>query len=221
MDEADLLGDRIAIMARGQLRCAGSPLFLKKHYGVGYQMTIIKKTAKRNLLNGIADNEIEKAEKGAAIDEVSKDECSKENLESGRSVDDVLEGIVKGAVPSATVLSNLGTEMSFQLPIGESASFIGMFEQLDDQMKQHKIETYGVSITTLDEVFLMVARGEEGLHLSSETKGTEMIEEEGKVVSSNIYRASLGVHGKGTFKRHIRALFLKRAINFRRDKKAW
>ena len=42
MDEADILGDRIAIMADGQLRCAGSPLFLKKAYGVGYQLTIEK-----------------------------------------------------------------------------------------------------------------------------------------------------------------------------------
>jgi ABC-type multidrug transport system ATPase subunit len=30
MDEADLLGDRIAIMSEGQLRCVGSSLFLKK-----------------------------------------------------------------------------------------------------------------------------------------------------------------------------------------------
>ena len=28
-DEADLLGDRIAIMAEGVLRCSGSSLFLK------------------------------------------------------------------------------------------------------------------------------------------------------------------------------------------------
>lgn len=33
MDEADLLGDRIAIMAKGELQCCGSPLFLKHKYG--------------------------------------------------------------------------------------------------------------------------------------------------------------------------------------------
>lgn len=33
MDEADLLGDRILIMAKGQLQCCGSPLFLKSIYG--------------------------------------------------------------------------------------------------------------------------------------------------------------------------------------------
>lgn len=33
MDEADLLGDRIAIMAKGELQCCGSSLFLKRKYG--------------------------------------------------------------------------------------------------------------------------------------------------------------------------------------------
>ena len=33
-DEADLLGDRIAIMAEGKLRCSGSSLFLKKRFEV-------------------------------------------------------------------------------------------------------------------------------------------------------------------------------------------
>ena len=31
-DEADLLGDRIAILAEGKLRCSGSSLFLKSRY---------------------------------------------------------------------------------------------------------------------------------------------------------------------------------------------
>lgn len=35
MDEADLLGDRIAIMAKGELQCCGSSLFLKRKYGMG------------------------------------------------------------------------------------------------------------------------------------------------------------------------------------------
>lgn len=39
MDEADLLSDRIAIMAAGRVRCIGSPLFLKNTYGAGYTVT--------------------------------------------------------------------------------------------------------------------------------------------------------------------------------------
>ena len=42
MDEADILGDRIAIMTEGNIKCCGSPLFLKNKYGVGYHMVMVK-----------------------------------------------------------------------------------------------------------------------------------------------------------------------------------
>ncbi|CAM1313391.1 ABCA3 (predicted) [Pycnogonum litorale] len=42
MEEADVLGDRIAIMANGQLQCCGSSMFLKKKYGAGYHMVLIR-----------------------------------------------------------------------------------------------------------------------------------------------------------------------------------
>ena len=46
MDEADLLGDRIVIMSEGKVECAGSPMFLKHRYGVGYQLTMEKEQAR-------------------------------------------------------------------------------------------------------------------------------------------------------------------------------
>ena len=46
MDEADILGDRIAIMAEGDVQCTGSSLFLKNRYGVGYNLVIAKKERK-------------------------------------------------------------------------------------------------------------------------------------------------------------------------------
>lgn len=42
MDEADLLGDRIAIMAEGVVKCCGTSMFLKKLYGAGYHLVIVK-----------------------------------------------------------------------------------------------------------------------------------------------------------------------------------
>ena len=42
MDEADILGDRIAIMTEGDVQCIGSSLFLKNRYGVGYNLKISK-----------------------------------------------------------------------------------------------------------------------------------------------------------------------------------
>lgn len=43
MDEADYLGDRIAIMAGGKLAALGSNVFLKNKFGVGYNITFVKK----------------------------------------------------------------------------------------------------------------------------------------------------------------------------------
>lgn len=43
MDEAELLGDRIAIISQGRLCCCGSPLYLKSKLGSGYYLTVVKK----------------------------------------------------------------------------------------------------------------------------------------------------------------------------------
>lgn len=43
MDEADILGDRIAIISHGKLCCVGSSLFLKTHLGTGYYLTLVKR----------------------------------------------------------------------------------------------------------------------------------------------------------------------------------
>ena len=42
MDEADILGDRIGIMCAGKMTCLGSSIFLKKKFGIGYNMVIVK-----------------------------------------------------------------------------------------------------------------------------------------------------------------------------------
>ena len=202
MDEADLLGDSIAIMAEGQLRCCGSSLFLKKHYGVGYQLTIIKRGAQTRAYYDV--------ESSVDADESKADVIEKE---VAKCVDDELETIVKDTVPSAVLLSNVGTEMSFQLPIGESKRFVVMFKELDDLMSRGTIDSYGVSVTTLEEVFLMVARGDDGINLSRVDLNIE-------TPTRRIRRFSVNTE-ENAFKRHVQALFAKRAKNFKRDKKSW
>ena len=51
MDEADILGDRIAIISNGQLRCCGSSLFLKSTFGEGYHLVLVKKRSDEDLLS--------------------------------------------------------------------------------------------------------------------------------------------------------------------------
>jgi len=42
MDEAEFLADRVAIIAAGRLKAAGSPLFLKDKFGTGFVLSIEK-----------------------------------------------------------------------------------------------------------------------------------------------------------------------------------
>jgi len=48
MDEADILGDRIAIMKSGRVQALGSSIFLKSTFGAGYNLVIVKKDTQNN-----------------------------------------------------------------------------------------------------------------------------------------------------------------------------
>jgi hypothetical protein len=218
MDEADILGDRIAIMSSGQLRCVGSSLYLKRAYGVGYQLTIEKTSTSVAHSNARVSNAEGPDFNG---DNLLDDDDVEEVVQvvAPVTVDDDLEDIVVSNVQNARLLSNVGTEMSFQLPLGASSSFNRMFGKLDKEVDEGRITTYGVSITTLDEVFLMVARGETGgnAHLSSSRNVVAAT----KPVQDKSARSQMDLETEGLFFRHVRALFQKRAVNFKRDRKAW
>ena len=71
MDEADILGDRIAIMAEGKVVCTGSSLFLKNRYGVGYNLVIAKKD--RDLAPNIDKFIMERIDNVKKMQEVSSE----------------------------------------------------------------------------------------------------------------------------------------------------
>ena len=61
MDEADILGDRICIMAEGAVQCCGSSLFLKNRFGVGYNLVLAKKqgaNTKREVVDSYIKNKL-------------------------------------------------------------------------------------------------------------------------------------------------------------------
>jgi ATP-binding cassette subfamily A (ABC1) protein 3 len=124
MDEADVLADRIAIMADGALRCCGSAMFLKRAYGVGYILTAVKAASS----NGGCDA-------GAVL------------------------ALVREYVPAATLHSNVGAELAIRLPM--AASLAAMCEALEARSGQLGLASLGISVTTLEEVFLRIA-GQEG-----------------------------------------------------------
>lgn len=119
MEEADLLGDRIAIMAHGQLECCGSPMFLKQQYGDGYHLTIVY------------------------------------SLNSNPDISLTTETI-RSYVPEAQVFSYIGQEATYLLSAKHRPIFPKLFRKLEEQQERCGISSFGVSITTMEEVFLKV-----------------------------------------------------------------
>ena len=54
-----------------------------------------------------------------------------------------------GQIPEAAVLTNVGAELTFQLPFNTSDRFVSLFTEFDDHKKELGITTYGVSVTLL------------------------------------------------------------------------
>jgi len=192
MDEADLLGDRIAIMSAGKLRCAGSSLFLKQVYGVGYNLT----------------------------------------LERGQKANTTkLEEFVTSRVSEAQVLSKVGTELSFQLPLDSSPCFKSLFNSLEKHKESLGVVNFGVGVTTLEEVFLKVARGhdDDKKAVVESTNSLKSQRSESIISRSNSGEFSppkSPQHGKTSndcfyFGRHMSALLHKRLVYMKRDKKMW
>lgn len=117
MDEADVLGDRIAIMGNGELKCCGSSYFLKKKFGIGYHLICVKST---------------------------------------KTDSEKITSLLRKYVPDAKIENDIGSELSYQLSDVCSDIFQEMFAELEDNMKSLGVESYGVSLTTLEEVFMKV-----------------------------------------------------------------
>ena len=62
--------------------------------------------------------------------------------------------IVKEHVPGAQMENNVGAELSYILPAESVSMFEGLFLKLEEQKNDLGIDSYGASVTTMEEVFL-------------------------------------------------------------------
>ncbi|KAF6298957.1 hypothetical protein mRhiFer1_008980 [Rhinolophus ferrumequinum] len=114
MDEADILADRKVFLSKGKLKCAGSSLFLKKKWGIGYHLSL-------------------------QLNEM----CVQEKITS----------LVKQHIPDAKLSAESEGKLVYTLPLERTNRFPALYEELDF-CAGLGIENYGVSMTTLNEVFL-------------------------------------------------------------------
>lgn len=117
MDEADILGDRIAIMADGELKCCGTSFFLKKRFGTGYRLVCVKNEG-----------------------------CDANNVTN----------VLREYIPGIQVQEDIASELAYELTDEYVDRFQEMFVKLEEKQESLKLGSFGVSLTTLEEVFLKV-----------------------------------------------------------------
>jgi len=123
MEEADILGDTIAIMAKGKLRCEDSALHLKNKFGLGYRINLTTSPERQMELKSLVNSMLPGSELVA---------------ESG--------GFLVYGVQTAS--------------IGNAIPFFQYIEQNKDR-QDALVKDWGMSQTTLEEVFLKVTKDAE------------------------------------------------------------
>lgn len=151
MDEADLLGDRIAIISHGKLKCCGSPLFLKSTYGDGYKLTVVKKQS-----DSRTSTDSGQPHSPSSLSSVSP--CSEVRVTQ----------FIKKYVASCLLISNTNTELSYILPSEavKKGCFERLFQHLEHSLEDLDLTSFGLMDTTLEEVFLKVSEEDQSLENS-------------------------------------------------------
>uniref|UniRef100_A0A9L0RWX1 ATP-binding cassette sub-family A member 2 n=1 Tax=Equus caballus TaxID=9796 RepID=A0A9L0RWX1_HORSE len=151
MDEADLLGDRIAIISHGKLKCCGSPLFLKGAYGDGYRLTLVKRPAEPG---GPQEPGLTASPPGRA----QLSSCSEPQVSQ----------FIRKHVASCLLVSDTSTELSYILPseAARKGSFERLFQHLEHSLDALHLSSFGLMDTTLEEVFLKVSEEDQSLENS-------------------------------------------------------
>ncbi|XP_056132314.1 phospholipid-transporting ATPase ABCA1 [Lampris incognitus] len=159
MDEADLLGDRIAIISQGKLCCCGSPLFLKARLGSGYYLTVVKREGLESSMPSRSSSSTSKLP--ALIkdsDSSMSDDTGLGSEESGSDMAALLS-LARRHIPGARIVEEMGREAVVNLPQTATldSSLAIFLAELDQRLTELGITSYGLSDSTLEEIFLRVA----------------------------------------------------------------
>ncbi|XP_028299253.1 ATP-binding cassette sub-family A member 1 isoform X2 [Gouania willdenowi] len=165
MDEAELLGDRIAIISQGKLCCCGSPLFLKSKLGSGYYLTVVKREGLETNTpsnSSICTNTSISTNKLPPLTKDSESSLSEDTglgSEETNSNLSALLSLMQHHIPGAKLVEESRREVVVNLPqdSAKDSSLAVFLSQLDQRMNELGISSYGLSNSTLEEIFLRVA----------------------------------------------------------------
>ncbi|EAT39837.1 AAEL008388-PA [Aedes aegypti] len=179
MDEADILGDRVAIMADGNLKAVGSPFFLKKRFGRGYRLICVKKS-----------------------------NCNPSHLTN----------MLKKYIPSIEVETDIGTELSYVLKQEYLHTFQNLLAELEENTHKYGISSYGITLSTLEEVFMSLGSDNIDEELDHSNDNTLPLNGFINHISESANDTHTSVSGKLLVINQIKAMFLKKYLSYIR---AW
>ncbi|XP_010130903.1 PREDICTED: retinal-specific ATP-binding cassette transporter [Buceros rhinoceros silvestris] len=181
MDEADILGDRVAIISQGKLFCSGSPVFLKNCFGSGFYLTLVRKM--KNTRNGRAtvSTQLPSAQSLCSCGSQCSCSCSscahrdKEGAPEQELDGDLneLAEVIHHHIPEAKLIESIGQELVYLLPNKnfKQRSYASLFRELEETLDDLGLSSFGVSDTPLEEVFLKVtAEAVPGIQKAGDTQ---------------------------------------------------
>lgn len=186
MDEADILGDRIAIMKSGRVQALGSSIFLKSTFGAGYNLVVVKSSTDNNNV--------------------------------------ILPYIVEQLGDKVIKQSEIQSEMTLTIPNCYSEKFVEFFQNFDRDLEKNGIQSYGITISTLEEVFLKVGNLDDkaapGLIDNDKEKDNDNKDFEYQRKVSNFNFKDNVSEIESSFFNNLSAVMYLRFSNYKRNKKA-
>ncbi|OWK05225.1 ABCA4 [Cervus elaphus hippelaphus] len=166
MDEADILGDRIAIISQGRLYCSGTPLFLKNCFGTGFYLTLVRKMKTIQSQGRGCEGACSCASKGFSIRcPACAEAVTPEQVLDG-DVNELTD-MVCHHVPEAKLVECIGQELIFLLPNKnfKQRAYASLFRELEETLADLGLSSFGISDTPLEEIFLKVTEDLDSGHL--------------------------------------------------------
>ena len=141
MEEADVLGDRIAIMYRGQLSVLGSPMHLKNKFGTGYHLTVTCS-----------------AGTGEAVAAAVQRECAGAVCESRQVLTSGRQELLQFALPPPPTTTTVAAAEQGEkgAAASSSAAYEDLFAYLEERGAALGVHDFAVSGTSLESVFIKV-----------------------------------------------------------------
>ncbi|QDZ21953.1 ABC transporter A [Chloropicon primus] len=128
MEEADILGNRIAILSKGELHCIGSSVRLKSNFGSGYKLLV----------------------------QLSKERIMREPTHA----EDVISKL--NALVGYQPIDQSNDTLTYSLSHFDADAARGILEKVEKAKAELGLQGLQLNLSSLEEVFLNVARGQTG-----------------------------------------------------------